>query len=69
MLWFVWRLRFITPMQRHNGEDKTILEKRHQVYQEAKEKHPERWSGETRNWTPVGNVTLNPEKDEIRDAA
>ncbi len=62
-------IRFVTPMQRHNGEDKTILEKRHQVYKEAKEKCPERWSGETRNWTPVGNVTLNPEKDEIREAA
>jgi tRNA(Arg) A34 adenosine deaminase TadA len=24
-----------------------------------------RWSGNTRNWTPVGAVTLNPERDTI----
>ena len=30
--------------------------------QKAKEKHPNRWSGETRNWEPAGNVLLNPER-------
>ena len=24
-----------------------------------------RWSGATRNWSPVGAVTLNPERDSI----
>jgi len=62
-------IKFVTPMQRHNGEDKRILEKRHQLYTDAKERKPERWSGETRNWTPVGNVTLNPEKSETAEAA
>jgi len=29
---------------------------------EAKAQHPERWSGPTRNWTPVKTVFLNPGK-------
>lgn len=58
-------IKFVTPAQRHNGDDEAILEKRHQLYQAARTEHPERWSGKTRNWTPVVNVTLNPERDEI----
>ena len=55
-------LKFITPLQRHSGEDKAILEKRHEVYEKAKARHPERWSGKTRNWIPDKIVTLNPNK-------
>jgi hypothetical protein len=35
------------------------------VYRDAREKNPLRWSGETRNWAPIGAVTLNPEKDDV----
>ena len=55
-------LRFVTPGQRHQGEDAAILAQRETVYQEAKARHPERWSGPTRNWTPVETVFLNPGK-------
>ncbi|GAA5176088.1 hypothetical protein GCM10023342_20830 [Modicisalibacter zincidurans] len=24
---------------------------------------PDRWSGKTRNWTPIGIVSLNPERE------
>ena len=51
-------IRFLTPQQRHTGEDQAILQHRHAVYQEARRRHPERWSGATRNWTPVGAVEL-----------
>ena len=61
------RIRFVTPMQRHQGEDASILAKREEVYAHAKEKHPNRWSGQTRNWKAVGRVTLNPERDEIEE--
>ena len=54
------KLRYVTPAQRHRGEDPVILAQRAQVYLEARAKHPERWSGETRNWTPIGPVALNP---------
>jgi len=28
------------------------------IYQEAKTKNPERWSGKTRNWNPATEVVL-----------
>ena len=59
------RIRFVTPAQRHQGKDSDILAKREQVYAQAKEVHPTRWSGQIRNWTPIGSVALNPEQDEI----
>jgi len=56
-------LRFVTPGQRYRGEDRALLEKRRTVYQAAKARNPNRWSGDTRNWRPIGNVALNPEKE------
>jgi len=53
-------IRFVTPAQRHNGEDVEILRQRKEVYEEAKRRNPKRWSGKTRNWEPVGEVILNP---------
>ena len=32
-------INYVTPEQRHNGEDREILEKRKEVYAKAKEKH------------------------------
>ena len=55
-------LKFITPEQRHIGSDVEIMAKRHQVYQLAKESHPERWSRHTRNWKLPDSVALNPNK-------
>uniref|UniRef100_E6QU61 Transposase n=1 Tax=mine drainage metagenome TaxID=410659 RepID=E6QU61_9ZZZZ len=58
-------IRFVTPAQRHKGEDKTLLAKRHQVYQAARECHPERWSGKTRDWSWVDQVHLNPDRHAL----
>ena len=55
-------LKFVTPGQRHRGEDIVILEERQRLYEAAKAKQPERWSRKTRDWTPVGTVYLNPGK-------
>jgi len=55
-------LRFVTPAQRHRGEDIDILAQRHALYEVAKAQHPERWSGPTRNWRPEEVVYLNPGK-------
>jgi len=55
----------MSPSQRHEGKDKAILASRHAVYQKARQLHPARWSRETRSWTPVGAVTLNPERDSV----
>jgi len=54
-------LRYVTLDERHRGQDGVILERRHALYQQARAERPERWSGKTRNWTPIGAVTLNPE--------
>lgn len=43
-------IKFITPIQRHVGEDDKILRKRTAVYLKAKNLHPYRWSREVRNW-------------------
>lgn len=63
-------LKFVTPAERHRGEDKAILAKRHEVYTQAKARNPERWSGATRNWEPVGNQSLNPRREkQLKDKA
>ena len=56
-------IRYVSPSQRHEGEDHAILEARHALYLQARQKNPARWSGNTRNWSPVVAVTLNPERD------
>ena len=57
-------IKFVTPEQRHLGLDEVVLSKRQQVYQAAQARHPERWSGEIRNWEPITEVYLNPSKVE-----
>lgn len=56
-------LKFVTPIQRHNGTDKDILEKRKCVYEQARSLHPERWSHRIRNWEHERAVELNPVKN------
>lgn len=55
-------IRFVTPGSRHRGEDKCILAKRNAVYESAKHRNPERWSKNTRNWSYITEVFLNPLK-------
>jgi putative transposase len=56
------QISFVTPEQRHTGEDVAILERRHALYEAARVRNPERWSGKTRNWSRVETVRLNPAK-------
>lgn len=53
-------IQFVTPADRHAGRDVEILAQRKAVYEVARAKNPERWSGSTRDWTPVSEVVLNP---------
>ena len=53
-------LKFVTPGQRHRGEDAEILRQREDLYAAARAQHPARWSGPTRDWTPASSVVLNP---------
>lgn len=59
---------FVTPAQRHAGLDTELLRKRAEVYEAAKARRPERWSGATRNWKPILVVHLNPEKPATEPA-
>lgn len=54
-------IRFITPAQRHLKLDEAILAERAKVYAAARNANPNRWSGETRNWSPITEVHLNPQ--------
>ena len=56
-------IRYVTPNQRHTGKDREILRQRKEVYTEAKQYNPQRWSGNIRNWDPVTEVWLNPPKE------
>jgi hypothetical protein len=52
-------LKFVTPGQRHRGEDVELLEKRSALYNAAKDNRPKRWSRATRNWQHEQVVYLN----------
>ena len=60
-------LKFVTPAQRHRGEDGAILEQRHALYEAAKARRPERWSGASRNWALEKIVYLNPGKQTKKE--
>lgn len=59
-------IRYVTPSERHSGRDRVVLAKRHELYEKAKAAHPERWSGETRNWNFIETVWLNPDREGDR---
>jgi putative transposase len=61
-------IKYVTPAQRHAGHDHPVLTARHKLYQRARRSNPRRWSGQTRDWTPVAAVTLNPERDTVIQA-
>lgn len=58
-------IRFVTPQQRHDGQDQAVLAQRQAVYEQARARHPERWSGTLRNWQPITEVWLNPSAEVI----
>ena len=57
-------LKFVTPAQRHSGQANAVLRHRAQVYATAKQRHPERWAGQTRDWELQDQVWLNPERNQ-----
>ena len=55
-------IRFVTPAQRHAGVDEKLLDQRKAVYETARARNPQRWSGTTRNWQRIQVVHLNPDQ-------
>lgn len=62
-------INFVTPEQCHTGAHIEVLEKHKEVYEQAKQKHPERWTRSTRNWSPRKSVALNPMKETDKKLA
>lgn len=62
-------IRFVTPGCRHLGLDPAILARRSVVYEKAKRRNPRRWSGQTRDWSPITEVFLNPKKHQNESQA
>jgi transposase InsO family protein len=59
-------IRYVTPDDRHYGREQYILTNRRKVYKKARDRNPNRWSKQIRDWNPVHQVWLNPEKkDEV----
>jgi putative transposase len=58
-------INFVTSEQCHTGVHIEILKKREEVYEKAMQKHPERWSRSTRNWSAQESVALNPMKEKL----
>ena len=61
-------ISFVTPAERHQGQDKAILYKRKQLYELARQKNPNRWSNQTRKWDRVDEVYLNKKGTKSRAA-
>jgi len=62
-------INFVTPVAPHAGQEHQILARRKEMYEQAKKSNPARWSGATRNWQPVGEVSLNPASRKYKQAA
>ena len=62
-------IRFVTPAQRHLGLDAEILSRRDAVYAHARRRNPQRWTGGTRNWSPITEVRLNGPRAGRKEAS
>jgi len=54
-------ISYVTPNERHEGQDEEVLEKRKKLYELARKCNPARWSGSIRKWELIKAVELNPE--------
>ncbi len=53
-------IKYVTPSDRHERRDVAILAARDALYAKSKRNRPRRWTGTTRDWSPISTVTLNP---------
>jgi hypothetical protein len=52
-------IKFVTPHQRHSGAAIAICRERTEVYEKARQAHPNRWSQSTRCWRQPVEVWIN----------
>jgi transposase InsO family protein len=53
-------IKFVTPHQRHSGAAVKLCRHRAYVYEQARQRHPRRWSRSTRCWRQPEVVWINP---------
>ena len=58
-------IKFVTPQQRHSGEAIAIYKKRTDLYEQARQRHPRRWTGAPRCWRQPEVVWINPPADDF----
>ena len=61
-------LRYVTPHQRHHGQADALLAQRKELYAHARQRHPQRWRSNARNWHLDDAVYLNPERADAIQA-
>jgi transposase InsO family protein len=57
-------IKFVTPHERHSGAATTICWHRARVYEQARQRHPRRWSASTRCWRQPETVWINKPPEE-----
>jgi len=60
-------IKFVTPIQRHNGDAVEVCRQRAVVYEQARQHHPRRWSRSTRCWCQPAVVWINQPPDELNE--
>jgi transposase InsO family protein len=55
-------IRYVTPDERHSGAEAATLARRREVYETARRTNPDRWTRNTRDWSSITIVELNPER-------
>lgn len=58
-------IKFVRPHQRHNGDVVEICGHRVVVYEQARQRHPRRWSRSVQCWRQPEVVWINPPPPEI----
>lgn len=61
-------LKFVSPVERHAGEDAAIFARRRALYEQARALRPERWSRDIRDWSLPSEVWLNRPAEDAASA-
>ena len=64
-------IKYVTPNQRHTGQDRDILARRQVVYTQARLNNPSRWTIQDRSWSRPDEVYLKRPNHKLKkkDAA
>jgi putative transposase len=60
-------IRFVTPQQRHSGKAAAICHQRTLVYEQARDRHPRRWSRSIRSWQQPAVVWIHAPPGDTTD--